>query len=142
MSCCQCRYGSLLALDDASCFSNSFGSRFRDTVIFGGRRSPLTFAGCGGLLLIRDDLLKLRLSLRSLSMCLRPKNSDQGIARAFRRRLHLGCLNGLRRLNLLTGSRRLLAIVGYCQVGEGSGVWQGLGHEHNVQSVPRLPLSG
>ena len=31
---------------------------------------------------------------------------------------------------------------GYCQVGAGSGLWQGLGHEHNVQPVPRLPLSG
>jgi hypothetical protein len=30
----------------------------------------------------------------------------------------------------------------YCQVGESSGVWQGLGHEHNVQPLPRLPLSG
>ena len=30
----------------------------------------------------------------------------------------------------------------YCQVGAGSGLWQGLGHEHDVQPVPRLPLSG
>ena len=30
---------------------------------------------------------------------------------------------------------------GYCQVGQRSGVWQGRGHEHDIQSVPRLPLS-
>jgi len=30
----------------------------------------------------------------------------------------------------------------YCQVGIGRRLWQGLGHEHDVQSVPRLPLSG
>jgi hypothetical protein len=33
-------------------------------------------------------------------------------------------------------------LCGYCQVGQSSGLWQGLGHEHTVQSVPRLPLSG
>jgi len=30
---------------------------------------------------------------------------------------------------------------GYCQVGVGRFLWQGLGHEHHVQPVPRLPLS-
>jgi hypothetical protein len=30
----------------------------------------------------------------------------------------------------------------YCQVGHSSGLWQGLGHEHDIQSLPRLPLSG
>ena len=30
--------------------------------------------------------------------------------------------------------------VGYCQVGESWGLWHGLGHEHDVQSVLRLPL--
>ena len=35
-----------------------------------------------------------------------------------------------------------MLVEGYCQVGAGSGLWQGLGHEHDVQSVPRLPLSG
>ena len=52
---------------------------------------------------------------------------------------------------LRAGARKLLAqaieieagaFLGYCQVGAGSGLWQGLGHEHNVQPVPRLPLSG
>jgi hypothetical protein len=37
---------------------------------------------------------------------------------------------------------RAMAVMRYCQVGEGSGVWQGLGHEHNVPPLPRLPLSG
>jgi hypothetical protein len=30
----------------------------------------------------------------------------------------------------------------YCQVCQSSGLWQGLGYEHDTQSVPRLPLSG
>jgi transposase len=31
---------------------------------------------------------------------------------------------------------------GYCQVGIGRRLWQGLGPEHEPQPVPRLPLSG
>jgi transposase len=55
----------------------------------------------------------------------------------------------LRRQDMITFFEKLAPTVigieacgGYCQVGEGSGVWQGFGHEHDIQSVPRLPLSG
>jgi hypothetical protein len=31
---------------------------------------------------------------------------------------------------------------GYCQVGRIRGLWHDHGHEHDVQSVPRVPLPG
>jgi hypothetical protein len=34
-----------------------------------------------------------------------------------------------------------LAGFGYCQVGDSRGVWQNLGHEHDVQPLSRVPLS-
>jgi hypothetical protein len=32
-------------------------------------------------------------------------------------------------------------LLGYCQVGRDRRLWHGLGHEHDIQSLPRLPLS-